>query len=114
MRAFQEMLENRADQTIATSFLMSLLAFVLKGNFFQFIGKVFRQVIGTAMGTRLAPTYANIFMGYLERKILAQWKGTQPRLYKRFIDDLFFVWSSSEQELLQFVDHANKMHSHTG
>ena len=32
MRAFQEMLENRADQTIATSFLMSLLAFVLKGN----------------------------------------------------------------------------------
>ena len=113
MQAFEEMLENREDKTIPTCFLMTLLALVLKGNIFQFCQKLYRQVIGTAMGTRLAPNYAINFMGSLERKkLLGQWTGTQPKLYKRFIDDLFFIWSSSEQELLQFLDHLNSRHKH--
>ena len=113
MQAFEEMLENREDKSIATSFLMTLLALVLKGNFFTFADKLYKQVIGTAMGTRLAPGYACTFMGRLEKsKLLGEWKGTQPKLYKRYIDDLFFVWTSTEQELLQFLDHLNTRHKH--
>ena len=35
---------------------------VLTKNNFEFNKKIYRQVQGTAMGTRMAPSYANIFM----------------------------------------------------
>ena len=111
MKAFEEMLEKREDKSIPTAFLMTLLAFVMKGNFFQFVGKLFRQVIGASMGTRVAPNYACTFMSRLEEnKLLGQWKGTPPRLYKRYIDDLFMIWTSTEEELLQFLKHMNGCH----
>ena len=42
--------------------LVELLAQVLSLNNFQFDGQNYLQVGGTAMGTRVAPSYANIFM----------------------------------------------------
>ena len=46
--------------------LVELLAQVLSLNNFQFDGQNYLQIGGTAMGTRVAPTYANIFMSDLE------------------------------------------------
>ena len=43
------------------------------------------------MGTRVAPTYACIFMGALEVALLAAWSGTKPRMFRRYIDDGFFL-----------------------
>ena len=86
---------------------------VLGGNFFEFAGKVFKQLIGTAMGTRAAPTYACLFMGWLEQtKLLGRWTGTAPHLWRRFIDDVFFIWKGTEEELQKFIEHINKQHSH--
>ena len=56
----EEALNTRADQTISTLFLITLLTHVLKLNVFEFDLKLFVQKIGTAMGTRLAPVFANI------------------------------------------------------
>jgi hypothetical protein len=39
---------------------------VLKKNF-TFNGDHYIQINGTAMGTKMAPSYANIFMGKLEK-----------------------------------------------
>jgi hypothetical protein len=39
-----------------------LMRMVLQFNCVAFSGKTFRQVIGTAMGTALAPDYANLFL----------------------------------------------------
>ena len=51
------------------------------------------------MGTRVAPTYANIFMAWLEEDfILKHWSGTKPLMFRRFIDDIFFAWTSTEEE----------------
>ena len=33
---------------------------------FEFNGKVYKQNLGTAIGTKLAPVYANLFMSSLE------------------------------------------------
>ncbi len=49
--------------------IRNLLTAILHMNNFQFNGKKYLQVGGTAMGTRLAPSYANLFMGKLENKI---------------------------------------------
>ena len=52
--------------------LMCLLEIVLKNNAFEFNNKFYKQLQGTAMGTKLAPAYANIFMGKLEYSKFSQ------------------------------------------
>ena len=41
---------------------------ILRNNTFVFEGKVYKQILGTAMGTPMAPSIANLFMGMLEEK----------------------------------------------
>ena len=43
---------------------------VLKHNVFEFDEKFYLQIQGTAMGTKMAPAYANLFMGRLETKLI--------------------------------------------
>ena len=57
-----------ADCVIPEDDLIKLEKLVLKNNYFEFNGKIFRQKLGTAIGTKFAPEYANIFMGCLERE----------------------------------------------
>jgi hypothetical protein len=45
------------------------------------------QINGTAMGTKMAPSYANIFMGKLE-KLIIQSAPHKPLSWFRFIDDV--------------------------
>ncbi len=47
------------------------------------------------------PSYANIFMGQFESKILSS--SLAPRLWKRYIDDIFLVWTDTEESLQQFI-----------
>ena len=54
------------NQHPSNTHLLSLLNKVLKCNNFDFDGKHFLQVGGTAMGTKVAPSYANTFMGWFE------------------------------------------------
>ncbi len=81
-------------------------------NNFNFNGKNYLQVGGTAMGTRLAPSYANIFMGRLEQKILKtlETKGLKPALFLRYIDDIFTIWNKGEEKLLEFINFFNEAH----
>ena len=50
--------------------LRHLLEIILKLNTFEFNQKHYLQKFGTAMGSKLAPAYANTFMGKLEKSIL--------------------------------------------
>jgi hypothetical protein len=110
--AFQEFISDPTyrDQSMPWEFLMTLLGFVLKFNSFIFNGLVYLQEVGTAIGTKLAPTYANIFMGRLENQILSNWTGRPPDLWRRYIDDIFTIWSGTEQELLNFLQYMNSFH----
>ena len=62
IESMKEALNSRKDQTIPTMFLLSLMSQVLSYNIFSFGTLLFVQLIGIAMGTRAAPTIANIFM----------------------------------------------------
>ena len=42
------------------------------------------------MGAAFAPSYANVFMGDLERAMLSTAR-VKPKYYKRFIDDIFLM-----------------------
>ena len=67
------------------------------------------QKQGTAMGTRMAPNYAIIFMCYLESNMLNQ-STLKPKTWLRFIDDIFMVWSHGIQALTLFMDMINSHH----
>ena len=67
----QEALEENHDLKVPAEYLIQLLELVLKGNIFEFNKELFIQLIGTAMGTRAAPSYANLFMARkIDPKIL--------------------------------------------
>ena len=111
IECMKQALNTRADQTISTMFLISLLTQALKFNVFEFDLKLFIQKIGTAMGTRLAPVFANIFMAMIDRLILAIDKfRLSIAFYKRFIDDIFMIWTGTEREFLDFMAEINKLH----
>ena len=76
---------------------------------FEFDGKHYLQIQGTAMGTKMAPAYANLFMGIIEDR-LRSIGGDNILLWKRFIDDIFLVWTGTEDELRMFLTDINKVH----
>ena len=61
------------------------------------------------MGTKLAPAYANIFMGKLEQTILSS-APFKPSYYKRYIDDILILWPHPIEELNKFIDALNSYH----
>ena len=57
-----------------------------------FMHKIESEILqGTAMGTRMAPNYAIIFMHKIESEILDK-TPLKPKFFKRFIDDIFIIW----------------------
>ena len=89
--------------------MTDLLGIVLKQNYFQFADKMYHQIQGKAMGTKMAPSYANIFMAELEEELLANYPIT-PLLWKRYIDDILCIWPGPPSELNQFMQYLNQSH----
>ena len=67
---------------------------------FSFNNIMYRQVDGIAMGSPLGPTLANIFMGYLEYKILPDFD--LECKYVRYVDDCFIISNSEKVSSLLF------------
>ena len=78
----------KAENELPVDELISLARVVLENNFFEFDEKIFRQKLGTAIGTKFAPGFANIFMGYLEEKFFSTCE-FKPWVWWRFLDDVF-------------------------
>ena len=89
--------------------IYELLELVLKCNNFVFDGDHYLQINGTAMGTHVAPTYANLFMDDFERKYIYTHQQC-PRIWFRFIDDIWGIFSGTEAQLKQFHEYANSIH----
>ena len=72
--------------------LLNFLKIVLTCNSFTFDGKYFVQKIGTAMGTKCAPPYANLFIGKFEEFALRELKHymqyIHQNFWKRYLDDI--------------------------
>ena len=91
------------------STLRILMEFILKNNYFQFLDEYFHQILGTAMGTRMAPPYANLFMGTIERLIIDN-SPVPIKLWLRYIDDIFLILENGERSLPILKQHMNNAH----
>ena len=83
---------------------------VLTLNCFSFGDNFFKQTNGVAMGTKMGPSYANVFVGFVEHQFFSQYNGPKPQLYGRYIDDCIGATPSTREELIQFVIAVNSFH----
>ena len=91
MAAIEEALDKRDDKSISTETLMELAECILKNNIFERNEDLYKQLGGTAIGTKMAPPYAVLFMGKLEEEFLEA-QSLKPILWWRYIDHIFMLW----------------------
>ena len=82
---------------------------ILTMNNFSFNDKHYLQTHGTAMGTRMAPSYANLFLAKFETDALRR-APCQPYVWWRYIDDIFMIWTHSVEDLNTFTTFLNDIH----
>jgi hypothetical protein len=107
----------KIDNRFTKEFLLEATELVLKNNTFNFDDQHFQQVKGTAMGTKMAPTYATLTLGYLEELMYQQinenfseeFSENIKRHWKRYLDDCFIIWSNSDEYLATFHNILNNL-----
>ncbi|RCN46032.1 hypothetical protein ANCCAN_07979 [Ancylostoma caninum] len=82
--------------------LRELLVATLSCNIFQFDGNFYRQKRGLAMGLRISPLLAVVYMDRIERKSL----NSGILFYKRYIDDVFVI-GSADSDLNTLLETLN-------
>ncbi|KAL2076549.1 hypothetical protein ACEWY4_027852 [Coilia grayii] len=91
------------------SFILKLLEITLTKNDFEFNGKFYLQTCGCAMGRKYSPSYADIYLARWEEQAFRQCEKT-PLIYKRYLDDLFGIWTHSEEDFNHFIQILNSQH----
>ena len=109
LQALKEALEKRENKSVSTESLVELAECVLKNNVFEHDNTYFRQKRGTAIGTKMAPPYAILFMAALEEKILKNAEH-KPFVWWRYIDDVFMIWQHGKEKLENFLSYINSIH----
>ena len=91
---------------LGTQELITLLEFCLKATYLSFRGRVFRQKFGTAMGSPVSVSVANLVMEEIEERALTSF-GTQLPFWKRYVDDT--ITAVPEERVSELLDHLNSI-----
>ena len=70
--------------------VMNFISLILNCNIFRFGNSHYIQKCGTAMGTKMAPSYANLFMGFVEKDLLERCL-KKPLVWFCYIDDILSI-----------------------
>ena len=108
--ALKHFFDQRAVKEPKSEALLRLAELVLTLNCFSFGDNFFKQTNGVAMGTKMGPSYANLFVGFVEHQFFSQYNGPKPQLYGRYIDDCIGATSSTREELTEFITADNSFH----
>ena len=95
--------------TFDPSLITQLLHVNINYNYFTLGQLTFQQIKGTAMGAPFSPTMANIFMSTIVKSFLRT-QSIQPLLIKRYIDDIFMIWTDTLDNLGNFLTKLNTFH----
>ena len=109
INACDHFLRTDPHNTIPTGTICDLIRMILTMNNFTFTDSHYLQIHGTAMGTKMAPSFANLFLGLFEKNALRN-APFQPHTWLRYIDDIFMIWTESPENLKIFIDYLNNIH----
>ena len=96
----------RQDKALPAENICGLIRMILTMNNFSFNNEHYLQKHGTAMGARMAPSYANLFVGNFEQQAIDN-SLLKPFIWWRFIDDTFMIWTHREEHLKTFTGYLN-------
>jgi len=110
IKACKYFLDNSLNHNrLSSEDICKIITLILENNNFQFNGTNYIQIMGTAMGSPMAPSYASLFMGKLEQDFLEN-ENFNPTVWLRFLDDIFMIWNHSEEDLHKFINSLNNFH----
>lgn len=100
------------------NFIIDALDIILNKNTFQFNDKNYIQIIGTAMGTKTAPSYATLTLAFLEEKLYNTMENEYGQTtlqefkqsWKRYLDDCFIIWKKSWGNIEKFHSILQNLH----
>ena len=110
LQALKYFFNQRPIKKPSSETLLRLAELVLTLNCFSFGDNYCKQIIRVAMGTKMGPSYANLFVGFIENKFFSNYHGPKPDLCKRYIDDCVGATSSSREELNQIINSVNSFY----
>ena len=110
LEALKFFLNKRTLLEPSTTTLIRLAELVLTINDFSFDGEYYQQISGVAMGTKMGPSYANLFVGYVEQQIFERYTGPIPDFFGRYIDDCLGTASCTRVDLERFINYVNGFH----
>lgn len=108
IKAVTDALDSREIQVPSTQCLVEAVKICLEHNNSNFQGKHFLQIHGTAMGPKNACSYADLAMGVIDQK--AKSGIIKPRLWWRYRDDIFDLWTQGTTKLNDFTDFINSLY----
>ena len=109
---------NLITRDLPNELIIEALSIILKYNTFTFNSKDYIQIRGTAMGTKVAPTYVTLVMGYLENNLYqtiedrygTPAKNTFTKSWKRYLDDCFIIWDERIDKIENFLQILQNLH----
>ncbi|VDO39588.1 unnamed protein product [Haemonchus placei] len=106
VQAVLSLIEDNEDDITMMGFSRSevkdLIEAALECNIFCFDNKFYKQKRGLAMGNRVAPVLAVIFLDHIEKSSLT----SGILFYKRYIDDVFVI-GTTEEDLVETLKRLN-------
>ena len=117
IQSTREALYENNNDLVNKEFILRLLDILLYYNVFGFNRKLYKQLIGAAMGSAPIPSYANIFMARkIDTEIMNIISNYQTngdvllKIFKRFLDDLFFIFIGESKVLHKIHEEINNIH----
>ena len=82
---YRHFLDKRTVLDPPTQTIIRLAELVLTLNSFEFNGQHYKQINGVAMGTKMGPSYTNLFLGFIEEEIRNTYNGPKPEVHLQCI-----------------------------
>lgn len=106
LEVVREAFDRYPDVNRPSSDLLELLELILKNNDFEFDEQFYLQIHGVGMGKRFAPSLANLYLIAFDELAKNGFK-IKPELFYRFLDDLFFLFNGTVEEVREFEHFLN-------
>jgi hypothetical protein len=106
-------LNNCCDQDSIKEDIINLVKTCIHQSYFCFEEEYYEQNNGLPMGNPLSPILADIFMSFLENKLLDDSFNSLINnifCYKRYVDDIFFIFKGTRRQLARVLDLFNSQH----